>query len=70
VSAGGPSEYLTGLVARIVALLGEEVMGRLLDGRINGEAATAALATLNDRWTPPAEANAEWCSARSWLEAA
>jgi hypothetical protein len=52
-------DFITGLIAYIVNALRQEIMRRILNGRITGEAATDALAMLNDRWTPQHEANAQ-----------
>jgi hypothetical protein len=57
-------DLVTGLIAAVVDMLRGEVMERVLDGQISGDAATDALATLHERWSPQAEANARWFRAK------
>jgi len=58
-------ELITGVIASIAAMLRDEIMRRVLDGRITGGEATAALALVNERWTPQAQENASVFQARA-----
>jgi hypothetical protein len=52
-------DFTTGAVAFVVAMIRQEIMARILDGRIVAEEATTAWRTLDDpRWTPQAQENA------------
>ena len=60
----GLVDGFSGLMALLAGMLRDEVMGRILSGRVEAGDAVAAMAVLCDGWTPEVAENAERFSER------
>jgi hypothetical protein len=59
-------DLVTGIIATVVAMLRQEVMARILDGRIDPANAEQAWRMLDDgKWTAQAVDNAAWFASRA-----